>query len=263
MTADTSKSAEFSRFENSLLSYFSAKGYRENAARPINLDNHNFNGGLRYDDTGIVDTPGRMIVQPCARLSDIREKHRRDILPLFHIFRCNLHVGQNREDLLSLVLQYLTGPLQLDPTRLAIVSIPPFEQLKSPILISGIEWERQVFFRDPDAAFKAGDGSGVFRHPGPDYIPAMPTAGLYFRSEPGDAAPPKVYPLPAAWTEIGEIMIAENGSAFFGLGVERLLLAVSGTIPTWEAQLSTLLARIRQDTGDGAMPPGAALFSES
>jgi len=263
LAAEASKPAGGTDVETSLLAFFSAKGYRKIAPKPLVADNHDFNGGLRYDDTGTVELPGQMIVQPAARLSDIAEKGRPDVLPLFHIFRCDAQAGQNRDDLFALAIAYLTGPLRLDAARLAIVSIPPFTQLKTTVQLSGVDWERQVHLRDPDAAFKAGDGSGIFRHPGPDYVPAMPTAGIYYRLDGGAGDPPKVHPLPAAWTEIGEFMIADNGEAFFVFGVERLQLAATGSIPSWGEQLPNLLNRIRRDAGDRAMPPGAKTFSAS
>lgn len=263
MAAEASKAAGAMDVETSLLAYFSAKGYRKIAPKPLVTDNHDFNGGLRYDDTGTVELPGQMIVQPSARLSDISEKSRADVLPLFHIFRCNVHTGQNQDALFSRAIAYLTGPLRLDIARLAIVSIPPFTQSKAAFQRSGVDWERQVHLRDPDAAFKAGDGSGIFRHPGPDYVPAMPTAGIYYRVDDGAGDPPKMHPLPAAWTEIGEFMIAGDGAAFVGFGVERLQLASTGAIPSWDDQLPNLLRRIRREAGNGAMPPGAKIFSAS
>lgn len=263
MAAEALKSGGATTVEKSLPAFFSAKGYRTIAAKSLVTNRPEFNGGLRYDETGTVDMPGRMIVQPCARLSDISEKIRPDILPLFHIFRCNAHPGQNKADLFASSLAYLTGPLQLDPTRLAIVSIPPFAQIRATLPEAGVDWDRQIHLRDPDAALKAGDGSGIFRHPGPDYVPAMPTAGLYYRLDDGAGDPPKVHPLPAAWTEIGEFMMADNGTAFIAFGVERLHLASAGTIPSWNEQLPNLLNRIRQDAGNGALPSGAKTFSAS
>lgn len=263
MAADARKSDEAASVAKSLSTFFSAKGYRGIGSKPLVTDNPGFNGGLRYDETGTVDMPGRMILQPCARLSDIPEKNRSDILPMFHIFRCNAHAGQKRDELFALCLAFLTGPLGLDPARFAFVSIPPFERLKAMVLEADIEWERQIHLRDHDAAWNAGDGSGIFRYPGPDYVPALPTAGLYYRLDDSGGDPPKIHPLPAEWTEVGEFMIAENGNAFFGLGVERLQLASSGSIPSWQEQLPRLLNRIGRDAGGGPLPPGKDAFSAS
>jgi len=253
----------FTQVNGALLAYFAALGLKEIPPSPIVTGDQGFNGGLRHDDTGVLDPPGHMVVQPCARISDISEKHRQDILPLFHIFRGNGLPGQNREDAFSHVMGYLTGPLQLDPTRLAIVSIPPFEDLRPLAEKSGIDWAHQVVLRDADMALNAGDGSGIFRHPGDARVPAIPTAGLYYWVGDGPAHPARKHPLPAMWTEIGELFIAEKSGAAFAFGAERLVLASSGAVPTWDHQLDRLLAQIDRDSAGGPVPAGKAIFARS
>ncbi len=254
--------AEVDRIEVSIVTHFSDKGFRQVRPAPLVTEDFSFNGGLRYDDTGILETPASFVVQPCARTADIAEKHRGDVLPLFHIFRFDGKPGEDRTDAFAHVFGYLTGPLKLDPAHLAFVSIPSFAGLRPHATRAGVDWERQVVLRDPDAALKAGDGSGIFRHPGDRTLPAIPTAGIYYWVAQGTATPAENHPLPGSWTEIGELFIAENGGAAFAFGLERLLFAAMGKMPTWDEQLPRLLAQIDRDSPRGSTPPGKTLFTK-
>jgi len=260
--AQSAPAAGADRVAASIVSHLSKKGYRQVKAAPLVNGDGAFNGGLRYDETGVLDTPATFVVQPCARTADIAEKDRVDILPFFHIIRFDGNPGESRADAFAHAVGVLTGPLGLDPARLAFVSIPSFEGLKPHAGKAGVDWERRVVLRDPDAAFAAGDGSGIFRHPGDRTFPAIPTAGIYYWIGQGAPAPVATHPLPAAWTEIGELVIAENGSASFALGLERLAFAVTGRIPTWDEQLPRLMAQIERDSPGGKTPPGKAIFTK-
>ena len=171
--------------------------------------------------------------------------------------------GEDRADAFAHVFGYLLGPLSLDPARIAFVSIPSFEGLRPHATRAGVDWERHVVLRDPDAALKAGDGSGIFRHPGKPALPAIPTAGIYYWIGEGAAGPAETHPLPGTWTEIGELFIAENGGADFGLGLERLAFAATGKMATWDEQLPRLMAQIERDSARGATPPGKTIFAKS
>ena len=127
---------------------------------------------------------------------------------------------------------------------------------------AGVDWGRQVVLRDPDTALKAGDGSGIFRHPGKPELPAIPTAGIYYWVGDGTAAPAETHPLPGGWTEIGELFIAEKGGASFGFGLERLAFAATGKIATWDEQLPRLMAQIERDSPRGTTPAGKAMFTK-
>jgi hypothetical protein len=254
--------ADVGRIEASIVTHFSNKGFRQVGPAPLVTENFGFNGGLRYDDTGVLEAPASFVVQPCARTADIAERQRGDVLPFFHIFRFDGKPGEDRTDAFAHVFGYLTGPLKLDPASLAFVSIPSFEGLRPHATRAGVDWDRQVVLRDPDAALKAGDGSGIFRHPGDRTLPAIPTAGIYYWVGQGAAAPADTHPLPGAWTEIGELFIAENGGAAFGFGLERLLFAATGEMPTWDEQLPRLLAQIDRDSPRGSPPPGEAMFTK-
>jgi hypothetical protein len=254
--------AEADRVEALIVSHFTKKGYRQAKAAPLVTDDAAFNGGLRYDDTGVLKAAGAFVIQPCARTADIAEKDRVDVLPFFHIVRFDGKPGEDRADAFAHVVGYLFGALGLDPARLAFVSIPSFEGLRPHASKAGVDWERQVVLRDPDAALAAGDGSGIFRHPGDHMLPAIPTAGIYHWVGDGAAARAETHPLPGAWTEIGELIIAENGGAAFGFGLERLLFAATGKMPTWDEQLPRLLAQIDRDSPHGSPPRGKAMFTK-
>jgi hypothetical protein len=255
-------SPEVEHAEATLVSYLSGKGYRQITPAPFVTGDDSFNGGLRYDDSGIAETPGTFFIQPCARTSDIADRHRKDVLPIFHILRFDGKPGEDRSDAFMLLMGCLEGSLHLDPARLAFVSIPSFKGLRPQVAKTGMTWDRQVIIREPGDALNAGDGSGFFRHPGDKAAPAIPTAGLYYWVGAGGPKPLTTYPLPATWTEIGELFIAEKGLASFGLGIERLAYAATGKMPTWNAQLSRLHAQIDRASAPGAPPSGKAMFME-
>ena len=255
-------SPEIARVEATLIAYFTRKGYRQIAPAPLVTDDHGFNGGLRYDDSDVRVMPGTFFIQPAARTSDIAQRHRGDVLPIFHIFRLDGKRGEGRNDAFTILMGYLEGSLNLDPARLAFVSIPSFEGMRPQIERAGFDHDRQVYIRDPGEALQAGDGSGFFKHPGNRTYPAYPTAGVYYWVGDGAAPSVKLYPMPAGWTELGELFIAENGIASFALGVERLAYAATGRIPPWDAELSRLMAHIDHASAPGAPPPGKAMFQQ-
>ena len=258
----TEATAEFERVRSALVGGFSADGFREIEPQPIVTGNDGFNGGLRYDDSHSGIRANTMLVQPCARVSDIAEKGRAGVLPMFHIFRCNLHASEGPDASLARALDFLDSLKGLETARLGFVSVPELERLRPLLVRAGVDWDRQVFLRDPKAAFEAGDGSGYFRHPGDDSLSEIRTVGVYYSTGRGPAKT-GTYPLPASWIEIGEVSVDSEAHFGLGFGVERLALASSGTAPTWNSQLKRLFAQIDRDGGSGARPPGRAAFEKS
>lgn len=260
--APGTSSAAFERVRAALVDHFAADGFREVAPLPIVTGDDGFNGGLRYDDSHSVTAVDTMVVQPCARVSDIAEKGRTGVLPMFHIFRCDIHASEGPDAPMARALEALNAVGGLKPSRLGFVSVPELEALRPLLVRAGVDWDRQVFLRDAASALEAGDGSGYFRHPGDDGLPVLRTAGVYYFTGRG-AAKAGAYPLPPAWIEIGEVSINADDHLGFGLGVERLALASHRAAPTWDAQLMRLMARIDRDSAPGARPSGRASFEKS
>ncbi len=263
-TADVD--SEFARahalLQQSLVDQFSEMGYLPVGAAPI-VTGEEFNGGLRFDETGLIEWPGQMTIQHCTRLEDIDKKERRDVLPLFHIFRCNRPYGFKPQQSLAQVLAYLTGSLGLDVSRLSLVSGPRLEEYGPVLKRVRIETGRQVYMRDEAEARANADGSGYWRFPGDADAEPVATVGIYCWI--GDGPPRQItqYPPSEDWTEIGEALLEDTDSLGFALGTERLTLATTGQMPSWQNQLPVLFEAIENDRRDGEVPSGKAYFARN
>lgn len=245
-----------------LLDQFGQLGYTPVLAAPIVTGNERFNGGLRFDDTGVADHPSRILIQHCARLEDIEKRARRDVLPFFHIFRCNRPQDHKPQQSLAQVLAYLTGPFGIDVSRLALVGAPLLEDYAPVLKRAQIETGRQVYLREDSEARASSDGSGYWRFPGDENADAFATAGLYCWI--GDGAPKPIaqYPPSEDWTEIGEAILDDRDTVGFVLGTERLTLALTGTMPTWKQQLTLLFEAIEKDGAGAVAPSGWEEFAK-
>lgn len=246
----------------SLNSHFEGLGYELAEQAPIVTGDAGFNGGLRYDESGIDKIPGQMAIQACARLEDIRKKDQVDVLPLFHIFYCITPLGLKPADTLAQALDYLTNAAGLNKQKFAFVTIPEFEPHLPVLEELGFDTGRQIHFRNSAKAMKEGDGSGYFRFPGDPDAEAFATVGIYYWTGAGE--PPKLakYPPQPGWTEIGEASIDDSTSFGFGLGTERVGLAITGNIPLWQERLVLLFEQIERNSG-GNPPPGKDIFANS
>ncbi len=165
-------------------------------------------------------------------------------------------------DMFAEMLRCLTTTIGLDPNRLVFVSVPDFEELRPAVDAAGMNWENQVVIRDPDSARAAGDGSGIWQRAGGGVSLVVPTVGIHYRIGELAADTPITYPLPSEWTELGEFSLDKRFLPTFVLGAERLVLTNGGGYPSWNDRLDPLLRRIEVE-GEGAMPPGYALFKEA
>ena len=243
-----------------LVGYFREQGFELFEPASIVTGDESFNGGLRYDETGMHEKPGQMSIQACARVEDIQAKNHADVLPLFHIFYCISQEDTSSSETLAQLLDYLTNGAKLDTARFAFVTIPEFEPHLPTLEKFGFDTGRQIHFRNSEQAKDAGDGSGFFRFPGDSDAKAFATVGIYYWT--GDGAPPKLaqYPPQQGWTEIGEASIDEQADFGFGLGTERLGLAMHGSIPSWQDRLVLLFDQIELASA-GNPPPGKDKFA--
>ncbi len=249
--------------QEALVGHFAEMGYTPVTAAPIVTDDEQFNGGLRYDETGLIDQPGQMAIQQCARLEDIEKRHRRDVLPLFHIFRCNKPLGFKSQQTLAQALAYLTDTLGIESSRLCLISTPRLEKYAPVLKRAHIDATRQVLLRDDAAALAAADGSGYFRFPGDPSADTFATVGLYCWIGEGVPMRPESYPPSEDWTEIGEASLDEGESMGFAFGTERIVLATTGQMPSWQEQLVQLFEFIENDSGGGQPPSGRAEFARN
>ncbi len=254
---------EYGKLESFLLDYFAGRGYSEVEQAALVTDDHGFNGGLRYDALGVPDDPGQMVVQGCARIDDIGEKHRPEVLPLFNIFHWAPPSSATADDNFRLLHQALTESIGLDTSRMGFVSIPEFEVLRPSIERMGLSWSQQVVVRDPDEALAAGDGSGYWRRPYPLAELTIPSAGVYYWIGDGRPDHPLTYPTSANWTEIADVGFDGDVDLAASCGLERLVLAATSTYPTWNDRLTQLLERIDRDASSDREPPGKHLFENS
>ncbi len=248
------------RIRNTLVQHLSAGGYTQIDAAPLVTENHDFNGGLRYDADAVPAADGQFLIQPSARVADISEKNRHDVLPMFHIVRFDRQANHSIADSLKEGLNTLTGPLELDAERLAFVSVPAFEEYRSVLEENGIDWAKQVYIRDDQEARSAKDGSGYFQNPGDKNAPVLLTAGTHYCLD--DTRPDGKFshPVPSSMTEIGELVLEPETSEAAGFGLERLAYAQTGSIPSWEDRLVDLLSEIDAASAGDAAPPAKALY---
>lgn len=246
--------------QTAMKDHFSKLGYQTKNPAPIVTRDEAFNGGLRFDDTGVLQQPGQMTFQQCTRLEDIGRKHRRDVLPLFHIFSCSKPLGFKPQQTVEQILGFLTQTLQLDPGRLSFVGTPRLNDYLPRLKQANVEVIKQVYLRDDGEALAAADGSGYFRFPGNPNAPLQMTAGIYYWI--GDGAPQQLasYPPSEDWTEIGEVSLDGDVSLAFALGTERVTLAATGLIATWQERLTQLFEYIENDSSGTEPPSGRARF---
>ncbi len=257
-------SAQNSGFESAfdttltrLRAAFTDLGFAESQSLPIVTGNADYNGGLRHDFDQSVLPVNAFIVQPLARVVDVAEKTRPDVLPLFHEVGCHPGGAVSGQDTTQLMLRLLTEAFGLDPRRIAFVSVPQADDMRPVLDAMDLPFAEKVLLRDEAEALAARDASGFF-FPDPFGEDYLVTMGVYYRIGDEDAPAPTAYPPSANWTEIGEIIIGGEAAPLgISIGAERLTYALTGQFPTWDERLDALFAQVSHD---GAEPPGLAAF---
>ena len=254
--------AAYTDIQNKLTSHLSGLGYQTIAGESILTDDESFNGGLRYDETGQHSGPAQMVIQMCTRVEDIQKKQRRDVLPMFHMMACSRPESMDPAGTGFQILNALTGLIGLKPNHFAFIGASPMKSYEPMLKEAGFGKSVRLYYRDDAEAREIADGSGYFRFPGNPDAPLQPTIGMNYWI--GDGAPDVLdsYPQSAGWTEIGEIIIGDDNTAF-AVGLERLTLASTGMIPTWDQRLAELIRVVEEQSSDGALPSGHEVFSKS
>ncbi|NVO56195.1 hypothetical protein HW561_10380 [Rhodobacteraceae bacterium B1Z28] len=259
--ATTGQSDEFeAAFQDTLTrvrDIFSGLGVSEDQPLPIVTGISDYNGGLRHDFDQSALPTGSFVVQPLARVADVNEKNRKDILPLFHEVGCHPAQVADGQVTTRLMVRVLTEDLGLDPSRIAFVSVPQSTGVRPALDEMGLPFSEKVLLRDETEALAARDASGYF-FPDPFGEEYLITMGVYYRVEDTDEPAPATYPPSANWTEIGEIIIGgEVAPLGISIGAERLTYALTGEFPAWDQRLGALFAQVEKE---GAEPPGLTAF---
>ncbi|WP_299984117.1 hypothetical protein [uncultured Ruegeria sp.] len=236
---------------------FGKFGFTESRSLSIATGNADYNGGLRHDFDQSALPTDTYIIQPLARVADVGEKARPDILPLFHEVGCHPGGTVSGRDTTELMVRLLTEEFGLNPSRIAFVSVPQADDMRAVLDAMDLPFAEKVLLRDEAEALTARDASGFF-FPDPLGEDYQVTMGVYYRVGDQDEPAPATYPPSANWTEIGEIIIGgEIAPLGISIGAERLTFALTGQFPTWDQRLDALFAQI--DMGH-AEPPGIAAF---
>ena len=249
--------AAFERTLARLKDVFSDLGFAETQPLSIVTGDDAYNGGLRHDfDQSALPTEA-FVIQPLARVGDIAEKNRADILPLFHEIGCHPARGTDGQVATRLMVRVLTDNLGLDPARIAFVSVSQSTDIRPVLDELGLPFTEKVLLRDDVEALAARDASGYF-FPDPFGEDYLVTMGVYYRVGETDEPAPATYPPSPNWTEIGEIIIGGKVAPLgISIGAERLTYAMTGQFPTWEERLGTLLIQVEQT---GVAPSGLTAF---
>ncbi|MEO1107080.1 MAG: hypothetical protein AAFX90_04080 [Pseudomonadota bacterium] len=240
-----------------LRAVFAGLGFAERNPLSIATGDERYNGGLRHDFDQSDLPSGGFVIQPLARVAGVDEKTRPDVLPLFHEVGCHPSGEITGQDATLLMLRVLVEDFGLNPARLAFVSVPQSDQMRSVFDKSGLPFDQKVFLRNELEALAAQDASGYF-FPDPFGDAYVLTMGVYYQVGDTNEPAPEIYPPSDHWTEIGEIVLGNDITPpGLSIGAERLTYAVSGQFPTWDERLQALFAEVEQD---GAEPPGLLAF---
>lgn len=257
---DSAFEAAFQDTLTQLETAFGQLGLGKTQALSIVTGDGGYNGGLRHDFDQSALPTGAFVVQPLARVGDVDEKARADVLPLFHEAGCHPGEGYDGQMTTRLMVELLVETFGLDPSRLAFVSVPQ-SATTAPVLDGlGLPFSDKVLLRDEAEALAARDASGFF-FPDPTGDAFLVTMGVYYRVGDTDEAAPASYPPSPNWTEVGEIVISGDVAPLgVSIGVERLTYALTGQYPAWDQRLGALFALIEEDRGDSSLPPGLSAF---
>ncbi len=217
------------------------------------------NGGLRHDSDLDLLAPGQFVIQPCARVEDVPERNRPDVLPMFHECAVLLADDRDVDAALRQMMGILVDVFGLAPAQLGFVSVPAAEILRPTLSDMNYVFDDVVFVRDRGEAFAARDSSGFF-FPDPNRPDHYTTVGIYARLS--ETAAPRItsYPPSSGWTEIGELVIDGGVAPILSIGTERLTLAATGAFPTWQDRLPALFEMVEAARTGLPRPEGLDAF---
>ena len=250
--------SSFKKTQENLRAILAVRGFSETPVLSVVSGQEGYNGGLRHDSDLDRLENGQFVIQPCARMEDVQERQRSDVLPLFHECAVKQPGSVSRDDNARMGLDLLIRDFGLDPSRLGFVSVPHSEVLQAVLSEYGFAHDEDVYLRNPGEALAARDSSGYFfQDPAsPEY---MVTLGVYYRLSQDGSNAINSYPPSSNWTEIAEIVFDGSPVPVLSIGVERLNLAATGHFPTWEDRLGDLFDQVEAAQPD-LQAPGVRAF---
>ncbi|MCB1793881.1 MAG: hypothetical protein KDJ70_05505 [Candidatus Competibacteraceae bacterium] len=250
LLAAASISRDLDPQELTVLDYFTKSGFTRLPAMDL-ITGHDFNDGLRYDDTPQSYPPGRSVrIQDCMRMEDLPRKGEPGILPYFHILSLSIEKPAFRGELLTTMLDYLVTEGGLDPKKLVLVSTDRFRPFLPLLETRGIEAGRFVE-RNRAEAMAKGDGSGYFNPLGHPYVTGQYTVSLHYALNAGGEKKLSEYPLPSH-LEIAEVAFDPDlekspPREMGGIGLERLLLAQGKAIDDFDTSRKKGVAAVEAE----------------
>lgn len=245
--------------------YFGGFGHAE--LPPLEMiTGHDFNGGLRYDDTR-DETPNQswIAIQPAARIEDIPLADQPGVLALFTIASLGIVAPEQPGTFFRRVMDFLVDREGLDAEKIVFVSTDLFRPYRDQFT----EAQAGRFIeRGRDEAYAAGDGSGFFIPEGHPLTPSYPSVGVYYPDPRSKAAMDDLSYPPAGYIEVAEVGISPIDQATVvseegGFGIERLAMAEGEDVFDFEETRLNLL-RIIEDEAERTgkpLPPGYTKFA--
>lgn len=232
-----------SRLAKELLQHLEQRGYELTSPLPL-VTEHSFNGGLQFDDEITGSSAGHVVIQPAARVDDIKQKDRIGILPLFHIINFDQSKGTTGVRPLNQTFNFLIHHLGLEPSRLRFTGTDKALFLLPFLAEHGIV-ESQLRLVDWDKARALGTGSGYFEPKGHPRSPSFNTLSLEYLLDDGIEL------------EIGEITLTDDRPAAVrsaGFGLERLSFARGDRLTKWYETLPAFRRAVELDAHRQSLP---------
>ncbi len=231
------------RLADELAQHLQQRDYRLTAPLPLVTEDA-FNGGLQFDDEIQGSLAGRFVIQPAARVEDIKQKDRIGVLPLFHII--NFDQSKDPKGLLPLdqTFNFLIRHLGLEPNRMRFTGTEKALFLVPFLAKHGLV-ESQLRLVDWDKARALGTGSGYFEPKGHPRTPSFNTLSLEYLLADGSEL------------EIGEITLTDDRAAAVrnaGFGLERLSFARGDRLISWNETLPAFRRAVELDARRQGLP---------
>lgn len=225
--------------QKAFLRFVERMGCRRVDADPLVDRNQVANGGLMFSVTEhhLFGRPGLAVLQPCARISDLVEKGRFGVLPVFTIAGIAHPNPPSSTAGLAMMISFLTREAGLPLSRLSFTTTRLRQDDIDLLASLGVT---RIRLRNVREAKALGDGSGWYTSPVSGF--SAPTTSVEF-SRGGRTV------------ELGEAI-----ASACCLGLERLRWAMGGAMHTWTEALPAALDAIEEQSA-GRDVPGSAILA--
>ncbi|MGI9554247.1 MAG: hypothetical protein ACR2NC_04915 [Thermodesulfobacteriota bacterium] len=237
--------------EEELITYFKAKGYKLYPKKDL-ITEHEFNGGLRYDEGTDETHPGKwMRMQNCGRIEDIANMDNQGILAYFHILGIKNDNPTYEGEMLSEILNYFINVAGLDPNKIVLVSTHWLNPYRTHIDKFNISQE-QIIIRPYREVVDKGDGSGLFAVEGHPYNLYIPCVSIHYIFNEKHTTPKTTHHY-VRHMELAEIMLnvgpnQENNTDYAGIGIERIRMAKGQKINSYQQSKNQLKLALEKES---------------